>query len=220
MLTRRQHELLTFLVTYQKHRGVSPSYEEMGEALGLKSKSAVHGLIEGLEKKGYCQKEPNRARALKILKTPDADTKKLQESGLRSEGAETIQVPFFGHMTSSARKDLLSMPKKSINFLRAAFPPGGDDLFAFSIQGDFLKEWGILEGDLVVFQKTDHPIEGGVLLTVAGESLMIRKWEEDGRGRVTLKAANKYLIPEVHERSKLQAQGTLVHVSRSIGYEA
>ena len=209
MLTKRQHELLAFLVDYQKRNALSPSYEEICVGLNLRSKSAVHGLVNGLEKRGYCKRSPNRARAIEILKTVDHDVEALSISS-----TDLLSVPFFGSMGSVSSLDFLDHPQGFFRILGEYFPQDSD-FRAFEIQGDYLKDWGILSGDKGVFKNTEEAIDGALMLVSADQKLMVRKWVNEG-SKVTLKTASKYMIPEVYSKEQVRIYGVLVFVSRII----
>ena len=219
MLTKRQHELLSFLVSYQKDNVRSPSYEEMRQALDLQSKSAIHALVEGLVKRKYCKRIPNRARALKILKTPEDEVAALGSVSAPAGPSDTWSIPFFGAITSTASVDVFLKPSAPLNVVKASLPKGVDNpdsLMAMNIQGDFLREWGVLSGDMLVFQKTDAPVEAGIMLVSVEDKLMLRKWTNEG-GRITLRTANRYLIPETHHMDEIRIHGKLVYLTRRVG---
>ena len=183
MLTKRQHELLSFLVDYQKDNVRSPSYEEMRAALGLKSKSAVHALVEGLIKRKYCRRVPNRARALKIIKTPESEAAKLGNTpaGAPAPSGDLWSVSAYGAITSSASTDVLTAPDAPITVVKSALPEGIEnpsDLMAMTLYGDFLRDWGALSGDTLVFQKTDTPKDGGIMLVSVEDKLMLREMDQ------------------------------------------
>ena len=210
MLTKRQYELLSFLVTYQKEYGVSPSYEEMGEALSLRSKSSVHGLVSGLEKRGYCKRLSNKARAIDILKTPDEEVSALKALPSLEAG---VSVPFFGELPSTLQgKSLESRGHKTYGDL----PPSSAPLMAFHIVGDYLKEWGVLNGDEVVLEETTAFTNGALVLVSCGDRHMLRRCMDEGP-RVTIKTANKHMIPESYEKSQIEIRAKLLFLRRQYG---
>ncbi len=215
MLTKRQHELLAFLVDYQTRNALSPSYEEICRALKLRSKSAVHGLVNGLEKRGYCKRFPNRARAIEILKTVDSDMAALGTLSPSSSSSDVQVIPFFGILGSVGSLSTMDMPQRTVNVLKEFLPEG--DLKAFEVQGDFLKDWGILNGDQVIFQATTEGMHDMVMLVSIDQKLMLRKWVNEGH-RVTLKTANRYMIPEIHFKEQVKVHGKMVFLWRSIKY--
>lgn len=222
MLTKRQHELLSFLVAYQKDNVRSPSYEEMRAALQLKSKSAVHALVEGLVKRKYCRRVPNRARALKILKTPESEAAKLGEAtaGSISPSSEGVfSVPFYGTLSSAASLALLERAEGDTPILKVLLPEDIQDpqeVLSFTLSGDFLRDWGILSGDTLIVKKGSISKEGAIMLVSVGDKLMLRKWVGAG-SRITLKTANRYMIPETHTLEEIKIHGTLVYLHREMG---
>lgn len=216
MLTKRQHELLSFLIQYQLGHGLSPSYDEMRRALKLQSKSTVHSLVEGLEKRGYCKRSPHAARTIEVLKTPDQDQETFNQhqekmgGGYQSQG---VTIPFFGALPSTIGLDFLDHPKGSVAIVRDSFPEG--DLFALTLQGDFLKEWGLLNGDTLILRKETKGIHDKLMLVSVGHELMLRRYEIE-RNHVSLKTANKYMIPRVQTFEDIKIHGEVVGLVRRI----
>jgi repressor LexA len=212
VLTKRQHELMVFLVHYQETHSHSPSYEEIAQALHLKSKSAVSSLINNLVKRGYCRRVPNRARSIQILKPIEDNNRNTKSLISSSEGV--VSVPFFGTLGNSASLDLLSVPQSVLKIAKDSLPQG-PDFRAFDVKGEYLKDWGILPGDNIVFKTTNESINGGVMLISRGKYLMVRKLEHAGH-KVILKTANRFTIPELYPKEDIAVHGILVFASRCI----
>jgi repressor LexA len=210
VLTKRQHELLSFLIQHQKQHGMSPSYDEMRQHLNLQSKSTVHSLVEGLEKRGYCKRSPHAARTIEVIKTPDQDKLSDMDISPKSQGTE---IPFFGVLPSTISLDFLDHPKETFQIVRDHFPDG--DLFSLAIQGDFLKEWGILNGDTLILKKETGGTHDTLTLVSVGHELMLRHYGLEG-SRISLKTANKYMIPRVESPDNITIHGVVVGLFRKM----
>lgn len=213
MLTKRQHELLSFLITYQSKNAISPSYEEMRDALHLRSKSAVHALVEGLEKRGYCRKVPHSARAIEILKNP-LDTIPSALSHERELDLLSLEknVPYFGLMPSATSMDFLENSQSTF-MLPSSLGEESNELIALTVQGDFLKDFGILSGDVLVLKLQKNLEEEMLALVSVGHKLMLRKCSLEG-GRVFLKTANRYMIPESYFLEEIKVHGKVSSLLR------
>lgn len=218
VLTRRQHELLSFLIHYQKRHGISPSYDEMREGMALRSKSTVHSLVEALKKKGYCKLSPHAARTIEVLKTPDQDQEVFDayEKQIESTNSPTLpSIPLFGSLPSSISLNFLEDSQSAFSLNRVLFPEG--DLFALTLQGDFLKEFALLNEDILILKKTNTGHHGGLFLVSVDHELMLRRFEVEGT-RILLKTSNKYMIPRAHEEKEICVHGEVVGLLRTKGF--
>ena len=217
VLTRRQHELLSFLIHYQKHHGISPSYDEMRQGLNLRSKSTVHSLVEALKKRGYCKLSPHAARTIEVLKTPDQDQEVFDAHEKQIEpltNGVMAEIPLFRSLPSSISLNFLDAPYSTLSLNRGLFPEG--DLFALSLQGDFLKEAALLNEDILILKKTNIGRHGGLFLVSVDHELMLRRFEVEGV-RVLLKTSNKYMIPRAHNEKEVCVHGEVVGLLRAKG---
>ena len=171
MLTKKQLELLRYIDGHMKKRGVSPSFDEMKEALGLKSKSGIHRLITGLEERGFIRRLPHRARALEILRRPDAlpPLETLQsgfspnviEGGYDESGdddeiidvpisSNTVELPLYGRIAAGLPIEAVRDSSETFGVHAGLLGPG--EHYALEVQGDSMIEAGILDGDIAVIQ--------------------------------------------------------------------
>jgi repressor LexA len=190
MLTRKQLELLLFINSRLKEEGVPPSFEEMKEALNLQSKSGVHRLIVALEERGFIKRMANRARALEVLKLPDAHSPNLstnKKSGFKpnviegnlGRGAKAPAsaandgmpratfVPMMGRIAAGVPISAIQDHTGNINV-----PPemlGGGEHFALEVKGDSMIDAGIFDGDTVVIRKGDTAINGDIVVALVDD---------------------------------------------------
>ena len=172
MLTRKQNELLLYINRHLTEKGVSPSFDEMKDALGLKSKSGIHRLITALEERGFIRRLPNRARALEVIRLPETVaaggqrrfTPSVVEGGLtrakapaappvEDTASRSLQIPVMGRIAAGTPISAIQNRSHSIT-LSPDFVTSGEH-YALEVRGDSMVEAGILDGDLVVIRKQD-----------------------------------------------------------------
>ena len=187
MLTRKQHELLTFIQTRLEESGISPSFEEMKEALDLKSKSGVHRLISALEERGFIRRLPNRARALEVIRDSDLGAAKAAQrsaaaapalSALRSSAPvrapanDVIEIPLHGRIAAGV--PIEAMEGTSMLPVPAALLGSGEH-YALEVSGDSMVEAGILDGDYALVRRTDTARDGEIVVAlVRGEEATLK----------------------------------------------
>ena len=225
MLTKKQKDLLMFIHTRVQETGVSPSFEEMKEALDLKSKSGIHRLITALEERGFIRRLAHRARALEILKLPDAASPPpLAEAGSQSKnnvvsftpdtGAMSgVEVPVMGRIAAgvpiSAIQDHNSDVVVSPDML------GAGSHYALEVHGDSMIEEGILDGDTVLIKETASAQNGDIVVAFIPEEeeATLKKIYKKG-GVVELVAANPAYPPRQFRADQVQVQGQLIGLMR------
>ena len=226
MLTRKQHELISFIQSRLEDTGVSPSFEEMKDALDLKSKSGVHRLISALEERGFIRRLPNRARALEVLRQPEDVTRTaiiprptLVPPALRPAAAKTtpiaandiIEIPFHGRIAAGAPIEafeghaMLPVPA-------ALLGPG--EHYALEVSGDSMVEAGILDGDFALIRRTDSARDGEIVVAlVRGEEATLKYLHREN-GMVRLDPANAAYDPQFYRANEVQVQGKLAGLLR------
>lgn len=224
MLTRKQHELLRFIQSSLEESGVSPSFEEMKEALDLKSKSGVHRLISALEERGFIRRLPNRARALEVLRqpedvTPPVGTKpaapkkpvELARPAAPAPANDVIEIPLHGRIAAGV--PIEAMEGQTMLPVPAALLGAGDH-YALEVSGDSMVEAGILDGDLALIRKTDIAREGEIVVAlVRGEEATLKYLRRE-RGMVRLDPANAAYDPQYYQPGEVQVQGKLAGLLR------
>ncbi|MBS7668662.1 transcriptional repressor LexA [Croceicoccus gelatinilyticus] len=224
MLTRKQHELLLFIQRRLEESGISPSFEEMKEALDLKSKSGVHRLISALEERGFIRRLPNRARALEILRQPDdvsgsarpvpsnvVEMPKAKAPPAPAPANDVIEIPLHGRIAAGvpieALEDSQTLP------VPAALLGSGEH-YALEVSGDSMVEAGIFDGDFALVRKTDVARDGEIIVAlVRGEEATLKYLHREGK-MVRLDPANAAYEPQVYAANEVQVQGRLAGLLR------
>lgn len=224
MLTRKQHELIRFIQVRLEESGVSPSFEEMKEALDLKSKSGVHRLISALEERGFIRRLPNRARALEVIKQPEDVTSKAPLSSAdnvvplkRPEPArpapanDVIEIPLHGKI--AAGMPIEALETSAMLPVPAALLGAGEH-YALEVSGDSMIEAGILDGDYALIRRTDTARDGEIVVAlVRGEEATL-KYLRRQDGRVRLDPANAAYEPQIYDPREVVVQGKLAGLLR------
>jgi len=226
MLTAKQHELLLFIQRRLEETGISPSFEEMKDALDLKSKSGVHRLISALEERGFIRRLPNRARALEVMKQPEnvkGGARAVQPASnpvaqtLRpplntlAPANDVIEIPLHGRIAAGvlieALEDVRTLP------VPAALLGAGEH-YALEVSGDSMVEAGILDGDYALVKRTDTARDGEIVVAlVRGEEATLKYlWRENGM--VRLDPANGAYEPQIYPPQDVVVQGRLAGLLR------
>ncbi|MFM9935203.1 MAG: transcriptional repressor LexA [Novosphingobium sp.] len=229
MLTRKQHELLTFIQTRLEESGISPSFEEMKEALDLKSKSGVHRLISALEERGFIRRLPNRARALEVIRDSDASSNKAalrttsanapastlaalrSPAPARAPANDVIEIPLHGRIAAGV--PIEAMEGTAMLPVPAALLGSGEH-YALEVSGDSMVEAGILDGDYALVRRTDTARDGEIVVAlVRGEEATLKYLRRE-RGMVRLDPANAAYDPQYYQPHEVQVQGKLAGLLR------
>ena len=222
MLTPKQQELLSFIQTRLEEGGVSPSFEEMKDALDLRSKSGIHRLINALEERGFIRRLPNRARALEVLKLPDAmhrtpapaiPTPKISAPAvlLPTAANDVIEIPLHGRIAAGV--PIEAMEGQTMLPVPAALLGSGDH-YALEVSGDSMVEAGILDGDFALIQRTDVAREGQIVVALIDENEATLKYFRREGSRVRLDPANPAYEPQVYDPRQVRIQGKLAGLLR------
>ena len=214
MLTRKQHELLTYIDAQLKETGVSPSFEEMKDALDLKSKSGVHRLISALEERGFIRRLPNRARALEVLRTPDAKgaaPAKAPVSPPQAANDQLLEIPLHGRIAAGTPIEALQ-GTDTLPVPAALLGPG--EHYALEVAGDSMVEEGILDGDYALIRKTDTARDGEIVVAlIDNEEATLKTFRREG-SMVRLDPANRRYDPQRYRPDQVQVQGRLAGLLR------
>ena len=227
MLTRKQHELIRFIQVRLEETGVSPSFEEMKEALDLKSKSGVHRLISALEERGFIRRLPNRARALEVLKQPEnigaaspvraANANNAAAAVIRPPEArpapanDVIEIPLHGKIAAGMPIEAM---ETGMTLPVPAALLGAGEHYALEVSGDSMIEAGILDGDYALIRRTDTARDGEIVVAlVRGEEATL-KYLHRKDGRVRLDPANSAYEPQVYDPREVVVQGKLAGLLR------
>lgn len=223
MLTRKQHELICFINDRLADTGVSPSFEEMKEALDLKSKSGVHRLISALEERQFIRRLPNRARALEVLRMPDRpeNTRTAKASTASAIPANTrtmpepandvIEIPLHGRIAAGVPIEafeghsMLSVPAALL---------GNGEHYALEVAGDSMVDAGILDGDYALIRRTDVARDGEIVVALIEDSEATLKYFRREGAMVRLDPANRAYDPQRYDPRQVRVQGKLAGLLR------
>ncbi|WP_427966988.1 transcriptional repressor LexA [Altererythrobacter sp.] len=225
MLTAKQHELIRFIQQRLEETGISPSFEEMKEALDLKSKSGVHRLISALEERGFIRRLPNRARALEVIKQPedvtpagrslptnDAVARAVSPAPAAPEPAnDVIEIPLHGRIAAGAPIEALE-GQTSMPVPAALLGPG--DHYALEVSGDSMIEAGIFDGDYALVRRTDTARDGEIVVALVRNEEATLKYLRRENGKVRLDPANGMYDPQIYDPHEVVVQGKLAGLLR------
>ena len=220
MLTPKQQELLSFIHNRLEEGGVSPSFEEMKDALDLRSKSGIHRLINALEERGFIRRLPNRARALEVLKLPDAMHRApVPPVALAAKAAapipiaanDVLEIPLHGRIAAGV--PIEAMEGQTMLSVPAALLGSGDH-YALEVSGDSMVEAGILDGDFALIQRTDVAREGQIVVALIDDNEATLKYFRRDGARVRLDPANPAYEPQVYDPRQVRIQGKLAGLLR------
>lgn len=218
MLTRKQRDLLVYIHEHMSQDDVAPSFEEMKEALGLKSKSGIHRLISGLEERGYIQRLPHRARALEIIKLPEGLSAQEQtivpsNDTHHSMAYSSDQLPLYGKIAAGTPIEAIRDNGQTINIPSGLIGTGNH--YALTVDGDSMIEAGIHDGDTVIIKKCDTAENGTIIVAlVDGEEVTLKRLRRAG-SKIVLEPENTQYEPQILEPDRIQIQGRLTGLIRS-----
>jgi repressor LexA len=213
MLTAKQRELLLFIDGRLKQDGVSPSFDEMREALDLKSKSGVHRLISALEERGFIRRLPNRARALEVLKLPETQRATVvpMRPAAPAPANDTMEIPLHGRIAAGTPIEALQGTE---TFAVPAALLGPGEHYALEVSGDSMVEEGILDGDFALIRKVDTAHDGEIVVAlIDNEEATLKTFRREG-SMVRLDPANRHYEPQRYEPRRVQIQGRLAGLVR------
>jgi repressor LexA len=238
MLTRKQHELLLFLQRHLGQHGVSPSFDEMKDALGLKSKSGIHRLISGLEERGFIRRLPHRARAIEVLRLPEdlalasataaptgepargGFSPRVIEGSFRDSlggvptpaGSEALHLPLYGRIAAGTPIEALRDNENFVEIPTSLL--GSGDHYALEVEGDSMVDAGIMDGDTVVIERTDTVENGAIAVAlIDNEEATLKRIRRKG-GAVALEPANQRYETRIFPPERVRIQGRLIGLLR------
>jgi len=234
MLTRKQHELLMFINERLKEAGVPPSFDEMKDALDLRSKSGIHRLIKALEERGFIRRLPNRARAIEVVRLPESTTPpsprsrgfspsviegslgRVRPVAPATAGAEAMNepvvVPMMGRIAAGVPIEAIQVHSHSIAVPPDMLSPG--EHFALEVRGDSMIEAGIFEGDTVLIRRTDSADTGDIVVALVDEEEATLKRLRKKGASIALEAANTAYETRIFGPDRVRIQGKLVGLMR------
>lgn len=226
MLTAKQQELLTFIYNRLDEAGVSPSFEEMKDALDLRSKSGIHRLINALEERGFIRRLANRARALEILKLPEG-MERARKAAIAAPvvsriepriparipvaANDVIEIPLHGRIAAGV--PIEAMEGQAMLSVPAALLGSGDH-YALEVAGDSMIEAGILDGDFALIQRTEVARDGQIVVALIDEAEATLKYFRKEGPRIRLDPANSSYQPQIYDAPQVRIQGKLAGLLR------
>ncbi|MCP3466856.1 MULTISPECIES: transcriptional repressor LexA [unclassified Bradyrhizobium] len=230
MLTRKQYELLRFISERLKESGVPPSFDEMKDALDLRSKSGIHRLITALEERGFIRRLPNRARAIEVIKLPELQaagagrrgfTPSVIEGNLGKvrgpsatvdEGERPVAVPVMGRIAAGTPIEALQTRSHTISV-----PPdllGSGEHYALEVRGDSMVDAGILDGDMALIQRNETADTGDIVVAlIDDEEATLKRFRRRGAS-IALEPANTAYEVRILPPNRVKIQGKLIGLYR------
>ena len=216
MLTVKQRELLLFIDHQLKASGVSPSFDEMREALDLKSKSGVHRLISALEERAFIRRLPNRARALEVIRMPEGISPAIAsalaiKTVIPAAANDTIEIPLHGRIAAGTPIEALQGTE---GFAVPAALLGPGEHYALEVSGDSMVEEGILDGDFALIRRVDTAREGEIVVALIDEAeATLKTFRREGQ-MIRLDPANRMYEPQRYRPEQITIQGRLAGLIR------
>jgi repressor LexA len=231
MLTRKQYELLRFISERLKESGVPPSFDEMKDALDLRSKSGIHRLITALEERGFIRRLPNRARAIEVIKLPELSSSangnsrrgftpsviegtlgKVRSGGSEDDGSRPVAVPVMGRIAAGTPIEALQTRSHIINV-----PPdmlGSGEHYALEVRGDSMVDAGILDGDMALIQRNETAETGDIVVALIDEEEATLKRFRRRGASIALEPANTSYEVRILPPNRVRIQGKLIGLYR------
>ncbi len=236
MLTRKQHELLMFIHERMKESGIPPSFDEMKDALDLRSKSGIHRLITALEERGFIRRLPNRARALEVVRLPDSMNPSLGGKKARfepsviegnlgkvaapparspvrdSDAGRPVVIPVMGRIAAGTPIEAIQANSHTITVPPEMLGPG--EHFALEVRGDSMIDAGIFEGDTVLIRRQDTASTGEIVVALVDDEVATLKRLRRRGNAIALEAANPLYEAKILPPERVRVQGRLVGLLR------
>src|SRR5713101_4706467 len=230
MLTRKQYELLRFISERLKESGVPPSFDEMKDALDLRSKSGIHRLISALEERGFIRRLPNRARAVEVIRLPDSVahgvagrsrgfTPSVIQGNLgrvransEDEGGRPVAVPVMGRIAAGTPIEAIQNRSHTINIPADLLSTG--DHFALEVRGYSMIDAGILDGDIALLRRTEAADTGDIVVALIDEEEATLKRFRRRGASIALEPANTSYEVRILPPNRVKIQGKLIGLYR------
>jgi repressor LexA len=232
MLTKKQRELLLFINQRLTATGVSPSFDEMKDALNLKSKSGIHRLVSGLEERGFIRRLPHRARALEVVKLPEesaagpaAERGRFSPTVIRgdfrgslpgspvAQDVEAVDLPLYGRIAAGTPIEALRDQSSTVGVPASLLGRTGEH-YALEVAGDSMIEAGILDGDTVIIQRCDTAENGAIVVALVDNVEVTLKRLRRRGASIALEPANKTYETRIFGPDRVKVQGRLVGLMR------
>lgn len=216
MLTEKQYKLLMFINKTLKETGCSPSFEEMKDAVGLKSKSGIHALIEALEERNFIKKLPHRARALEVVRLPKLKPSAIIEEEKKRENAllnSAVEIPLYGKIAAGTPIEAIANENEKILVPLDMVSRGS--FYALTIEGDSMIEAGILDGDVAIIKKADTADNGSIVVALVDNCEATLKVLQKNKNEIHLIPRNSTYETRVFTSDRVKVQGVLAGILRT-----
>ena len=232
MLTRKQFELLRFIHERLKEAGVPPSFDEMKDALDLRSKSGIHRLITALEERGFIRRLPNRARAIEVIKLPDSvahgvgtsrtrgftpsviegNLGRVRSTASDEDGGHVVPVPVMGRIAAGTPIEAIQTRSHTINMPSDILSSG--EHFALEVRGDSMIDAGILDGDIALIRRSEDADTGDIVVAlIDDEEATLKRFRRRGAS-IALEPANASYEVRILPPNRVKIQGKMVGLFR------
>ena len=214
MLTKKQLELLLLIDRKIKKTGVTPSFDEMKEKLGLRSKSGIHRLIASLEERGFIKKLAFKARAIQVIKLPELNNKHMKNIQQKSETYTenpTIELPIIGRIAAGLPIEAIEDKSNTFHVPKSLIK--GKDNFILEVKGDSMIDAGINDKDLVIIKKQSYANNGDIVVALIEEEATLKRFRKKG-DTIALEAANDNFETRIYSGNQVNIQGVLAGLIR------
>ena len=209
MLTKKQKELFDYLSKYISENDISPSFEEMKEAVNLKSKSGIHRLITSLEQRGFIKRLKHKARAMEIIKTFSNSLKRFD----KKNDPLSIEIPLLGLIAAGNPIEAIENPNEFVS-VPSNFISPNNEYFGLKVNGLSMIDKGIFDGDIAVIKKTNSVLNGKIAAVLTNENEITLKTIKIIQNKIHLIPANKSYVEKILEINQVQIQGALTGIIR------
>lgn len=210
MLTQKQHDLLFFIHQNIKEKGVSPSFEEMKAFMNLKSKSGIHRLIQELEQKNFLRHLPNKARSLEVIALPEEKRPFIQTLDIANDNV--IEIPLYGKIAAGVPIEAIADTTNTICIPTQMI--GSGEHYALTVEGDSMKNAGIMDGDTVIIRRSQTAPNGKIVVAlVDGYEVTLKRFYAKG-SNVALQPENPAYETRIFSADRVEIQGELVGLMR------
>ena len=215
MLTEKQYNLLMYINKINRETGQCPSFDEMKDAIGLKSKSGIHALITSLEERNFIRKLPHKARALEVIRLPRfkpqaiIDDEKKREQALQNS---SVNIPLYGKIAAGTPIEALANENESVSVPFDMVALG--NYYALTIEGNSMVEAGIMDGDTAIIRKQEQADNGKIVVALIDNNEATLKVLKKNGNVVYLLPCNKEYEPQVYSLERVKIQGVLSGIIR------
>jgi len=208
ILTRKQHELLAFIDERLRVEGVSPSFEEMKDAINLSSKSGIHRLLTALVERGFVRRIAHRARALEVIRMPEVKPKRPAANVASND---VVSLPLYGRIAAGLPIEAVS---GSSRLEVPAMMLGVGEFYALEVSGDSMVEAGILDGDYALIRRSQNARDGEIVVALVDDAEATLKYFRHEGSMIRLDPANRSYDPQRYQPTRIKVQGCLAGIVR------